>query len=455
MVFFSLPVALGLLTVAQALLVTPSSPQCADLCGNNLASTSGSEITCSDSDYSSSTYGAAFKACLACEMGSTYYDPATQISDLHWAIYNLRFALSWCVFGADNNTQIPNTPCMTSLSCGGLQNAFEFDSLSTDAATYAYCPLMYSVNIPKCTGCLNELQNNHFLANFVIALNAACIQQPALGSTISLQGSLFSTTIVNITTPTGTASSTTYAPSGGGLNLMAKVGIVIGGLVVLLAIGGFLVVCTGKRRRRQTLARKARESELEWEKKHAEIMQQEHATPPQRYSQPFFDSPASQRPFAKAPWGGGDNYEVSPVEKVYFSPYASQYTSPVSAVDHYASPISAIDRYHDPVSAVDMMNHAPVRWPSPATAREYKKPLSPDGPSSAPEWPRDKKQDITTLGMEDDKVESIELRGMTPPINSSADVKAWTPAPLLTRPVRGRAMSIALTESDAKDGNAL
>jgi hypothetical protein len=108
-----IPVAVTFSAVAQALLVVPTSPNCADLCGNALDRTSGSEITCTDSGYSSSTYGADFEACIACEISSTYYDPTTQISDLHWALYNIRFALSWCLFGWDNNTNIADTPCIT------------------------------------------------------------------------------------------------------------------------------------------------------------------------------------------------------------------------------------------------------------------------------------------------------------------------------------------------------
>jgi hypothetical protein len=108
--------AILIIPVAQALLVVPSSPQCADLCGNALGSTSGSEMTCDDASYASSLGGATFKACLACELNSTYYDSKTKQSDLDFAIYNFRYALSWCLFGFDNNTATSNTPCLTRYS---------------------------------------------------------------------------------------------------------------------------------------------------------------------------------------------------------------------------------------------------------------------------------------------------------------------------------------------------
>jgi len=80
------PVALLLLCAlltapAHAILVAPSS-QCAVQCGNVLTSTSGSDLTCSDSAYASSVTGQTFENCLTCELNSTYVDPVTKLSDL-------------------------------------------------------------------------------------------------------------------------------------------------------------------------------------------------------------------------------------------------------------------------------------------------------------------------------------------------------------------------------------
>ena len=110
----SYSVALGLLipSLTYGLLVNPSSP-CADQCGNVLDSTSGSEISCEDANYGSAVYGGTFKTCLTCELSSTYVDPSTKYSDLQFGLYNLRFALSWCLFGWENNTSVLNTPCLT------------------------------------------------------------------------------------------------------------------------------------------------------------------------------------------------------------------------------------------------------------------------------------------------------------------------------------------------------
>jgi hypothetical protein len=181
----SIALAILVPTVAHALLVVPSSPQCAELCGNTLTSTSGSEISCNDGDYASSTYGAAFKSCIACELASTYVDTSSKFkpSDLQAALYNFRFAMSWCVFGWENNTVGTNTPCSTrldpfshrgptviltcfdSFSCGPLISAFEYDSLNPNASAYSYCPLFDQTQASKCTDCLMETGYTNTLGN--------------------------------------------------------------------------------------------------------------------------------------------------------------------------------------------------------------------------------------------------------------------------------------------------
>jgi len=389
-------------TITQALLVVPTSPQCAELCGNTLDGTSGSEITCNDGDYSSSAYGASFKACIACELQSTYFDPNSRQSDLQAAIYNLRFALAWCMFGWENNTHGVNTPCSTSFSCGPLQKSFVYDSLNPNASSYSYCPMFDTTQAPKCSECLMETGYTSFLGNFVTALDAACIQQPLPNATISIDGSVFSNSRVNITTATPSALSH-FNPSTGGLTLGGKIGIAVGGVIILLVTTGFCIVWRGKRRRRRILAEKARQSGYEWQAKHGTTL--ERGDVPGNAGQ-FFDSPQSQRPFATA-WGY-PNYspESANPEKAYFSPYQSHHTSPVT-------PIVGLSK--------------PTDWPK-------------DRASPNPEA----------------EGERIEMVGVGSP-NSNPGSWQSNPAPVLSHPGNGRGAptGLGLTEEDAKLGYAL
>lgn len=78
---------LGLLSPISAILVAPDS-DCAVRCGNVLDATTSPDIVCGDDKFGSGT-GQTFKACVECELTSTYVDP-TGLSDLTALICMLR-----------------------------------------------------------------------------------------------------------------------------------------------------------------------------------------------------------------------------------------------------------------------------------------------------------------------------------------------------------------------------
>jgi len=325
----------------------PNSP-CAIQCGNALGGTTGADIVCNNGDFSGTAAGQTFQSCVTCQLGSTYVDPVTKQTDLQWALYNLRYAMSWCLFGFPNNTNVGDTPCITSTACGPLENAIEFDSLSSDASAYAYCSLFTVASIPKCNDCLSVQTSQYYLLNFMTALNGACQQMPPTGQTLSLQGSLFSLTATNITSPTGTPNSS-YKPSGSKVGLGVKIGIAIGCSLVVLGIAGFCIVRRGRQRRRSLLLKHQQETGysawLSAQHNRGSVL----STQPRDMSEAggsavsgkgaFYDSPSSQRPLvSKIPWRAGRREDDTPIsadsEKMQqFSPYSSQYSSPVSATD--------------------------------------------------------------------------------------------------------------------------
>ncbi len=171
---------------------------------------------------------------------------------------------------------------------------------------------------------MTALDDGHYLNNYLTILDAACQQLPAIGSSISVSGPPFTTTPISITTPSPTYASVPsqdYGP----VSLGARVGIAFGALAFIIALAGFCVVMNGKRRRRAFLR--------ELEKKHAG---QSWPEPKDRYGGnpqgDMFETPISQRPLRS--W---DESPVSAATSVgtplprYFSPYSSQYGSPVSA----------------------------------------------------------------------------------------------------------------------------
>lgn len=100
----------ALVKSAAAIMVTSDSA-CDQQCGNVLDATTPADVVCDQDNYSSAA-GVVFKNCLNCEVASTAYDTTTNQSDQQWALYNSRYALSECLFGA---SALPESEvCITS-----------------------------------------------------------------------------------------------------------------------------------------------------------------------------------------------------------------------------------------------------------------------------------------------------------------------------------------------------
>ena len=148
---------------------------------------------------------------------------------------------------------------------------------------------------------------------------------------------------------------------------------------------------------------------------------------PQMSSAQFFDSPDSQRPLH--PWGARPGEDESPVstfgEKAYFSPYTSNYTSPVSASDQIPP--------------------AGRGWPV-----ERKTDLH--MPSEARGWPMDRKGSIASGSGRSASRDKGEME------RDGGQFEMQNVAPVLMHPGHGRGGSggsIPLTEEDARRGSAI
>ena len=290
-----------------------------------------------------------------------------------------------------------------------------------------------------------EKCNTDVQSTVLTALSAACIQQPTPGNTISIQGSLFSTTAVNVTSPTPSAAG--FVPRSG-LTLGAKIGIAVGAILVLLFVLGTCIIWNGKRRRRAILQRVQEQSGYNDWRRHHDFSAETglggpsslpRATPPMS-SGAFFDSPDSQRPLHS--WAARPGEDESPAsgfgEKAYFSPYSSQYSSPVSA--------------HDQIAAVGR------EWPVERRGSVHDQ--------AGAEWPIERKgsiHDHATVGRDWSLERKTSFAGGSGKVRSRSREKGreadqfemQNVAPVLLHPGHGRGGSVGLTEEDAKRGAAL
>ena len=152
---------------------------------------------------------------------------------------------------------------------------------------------------------------------------------------VGLQGNVFSGDKVNATAPSPTAAVDPAWFDQGPLNLAAKVGIAVGGFVLLLTVLGCGIILNGKRKRKAFLHKlQTQFPQKGWPAPTSPQRADMAETPAsqQHFRSGWDDTPLSQRPLRgwdESPLSGNTDKTFPR----YFSPYSSQYNSPVSASD--------------------------------------------------------------------------------------------------------------------------
>ncbi|KAI2463782.1 hypothetical protein F4781DRAFT_106394 [Annulohypoxylon bovei var. microspora] len=325
----SLPSIIMLTLLAHhvaSLQVTPNSP-CAsscidstglDLSDPNSSTTSNSDITCYDSEYSSSPAGQKYQRCMRCLQDSTFAQGSE--SDQLWFLYNLRYTFDYCILGFPNATEVASTPCSTSTACGGLDEAFTDDNLDPKTPNYSYCSAdgsgMTSDVVSECMSCVGALDGQNYLANFLIALDAGCSQQPPTGTLIGLNDTVFSEARISAVDPAVEKSTGDKGPA---LSTTQIAGIAVGTVVVILAIAGFLFVHFRKRHNRRLLLGDVRASTVGQKKSRhrpdssLSFRCQTHLTPrsPSFFPNPSNDTIEEEKPYA-SPFSALGSHPISP-----------------------------------------------------------------------------------------------------------------------------------------------
>jgi hypothetical protein len=121
--------ALGLCLGRAAAIHVAAGSQCESLCGNVHDLTSPDDVVCKESDYATSAAGMVFQQCTTCQLSSNYV--SGRDSDLQWLLCklildgddgwatadvltdNLRYAVSYCVYGYPENDEVTSNPCLT------------------------------------------------------------------------------------------------------------------------------------------------------------------------------------------------------------------------------------------------------------------------------------------------------------------------------------------------------
>ncbi|KKK20483.1 hypothetical protein AOCH_007598, partial [Aspergillus ochraceoroseus] len=135
---------------------TASGSPCASLCSPS-NDTAPSEIVCEDYQFRETAVGRKFQSCISCELNSTYVDSASDESDLEWALYNLRYGFSSCVYGYPEKVGNVSSPCP--VACNDVITALEYDLTNPSGDNFdTWCgTTSFADNaITKCEACYNQ-----------------------------------------------------------------------------------------------------------------------------------------------------------------------------------------------------------------------------------------------------------------------------------------------------------
>ncbi|KFY25820.1 hypothetical protein V493_04420 [Pseudogymnoascus sp. VKM F-4281 (FW-2241)] len=206
-------------------------------------------------------------------------------------------------------------PCLTSRACEPFQGNLQYKGLSPNISTYDYCPNLPFEAEKRCRDCIQQ-GDQTYLSNYMATIIGGCAVQNS--APIHLDHTLFGADYVQVTDGTS-SKSTSGSPA---MSLGTRIGIAIGGICFLLALIGITIVCCGRRRRRAKIAERQRRAEeytgfgsvnrvlpaprvtTKWESDMSGVME---------------ESPMSANAYLN--------------DKHGFSPYSSQYNSPISARD--------------------------------------------------------------------------------------------------------------------------
>ncbi|KAL6849513.1 hypothetical protein ACO1O0_009054 [Amphichorda felina] len=222
----------------------------------------------------------------------------------------------------------PGSPC--EMSCGNVLTSTEPDDLVCQQESYDD---VEGELFKTCVEC--EMRSNYSSDGqtdvqwslVITYLQAGCEQQPEPGIYVAVKGNVFSTDEVEVIDPTPQVTVDPDWFDQGPLDVGAKAGIVAGGIVILLMLSGCVIVWRGKRRRRAFL--RSYEPGKSNMKSRAKVWPSPLQVQGMRE---VGDTPLSQKPLR--------TWDESPVSTNsdqafprYFSPYSSQFSSPINTTD--------------------------------------------------------------------------------------------------------------------------
>lgn len=227
--------------------------------------------------------GSSSKAQCLCEVVET--DAAQQyhfinLQPLTRILVNNKAVVDFCIFGRFAEEQNKNIAASSihercSDSCSKIRSSIDYN-IKSDPGGFDFCAHNTNANFTsdaqECAECVYKYDDLTILGNVLTTVQDMCEKKPGKNYTVPTNVSVYAAERINLT---GTASSPSPSPptssaarptasndSSNGLSTGALAGIVLGGLLVIIAVLCLLLLLLKKRKNKAKLAEAGKGEEL-------------------------------------------------------------------------------------------------------------------------------------------------------------------------------------------------
>ncbi|KAJ4991456.1 lpxtg-domain-containing protein [Stagonosporopsis vannaccii] len=266
-------------TFCSALEVAPDSP-CSSKCidrndGNpswrNQSLTFNDMLPCYNWEYLETNSTAAalkFRTCQECLMTSgyrtTFTDGDIQYTeqDSTWFLFNNKGVVDFCVFGRfaeEKNSNISSSSIYQRCNegCSKIRSSIDYN-IKSDPGGFDFCEhntsANFTVDAESCATCLYQYDDLTILGNVLTTVQDMCVKKPGKNYTVPSNVSVYAAERIQLSStstsllPTSSASPPLTAASSSRLSKGAIAGVVLGGLVAIIAVLGLILLLLKRRK---------------------------------------------------------------------------------------------------------------------------------------------------------------------------------------------------------------
>lgn len=242
-------------------------------------------LPCYNWEYSGDNSTAAalkFQTCQECQLRSgyqtTFTDEGTSYTeqDTTWFLFNNKGVVDWCLFGRFAEEQNKNISASSISqrcgdSCSKIRSSIDYN-IKSDPGGFDFCAHNTNENFTAdaagCATCLYQYEDLTVLGNVLSTVRDMCEKKPGRNYTLPESVEVYGAKRVNLAgnatspSPSGSRTSSSTSSSSEGLSKGAIAGIVLGGLIALIALLGLALFLLKRRKNHARQAEASRGVEL-------------------------------------------------------------------------------------------------------------------------------------------------------------------------------------------------